>query len=89
MTEPLKPAAIEPISFAAFTLAHELCLALLKTGVLSREDVDAIFSRSINGNVKIGSQTNLAAAEVLTEIRNSIDTEWSGHQAGAPPRQPR
>lgn len=89
MTEPETPTQIATISLAAFSLAHELCLALLKSGAISHNDVDDIFSRSITDHTQIGTPTNLEVASVLSRLKKALDSEWPRDQAWVPPPRTR
>ena len=64
------------VAFASLSLSQELCITLLRKGLLSHDELDEVFAKGIEAQTSMGSPVNDGAAGLLSEIHEAVEWEW-------------
>ncbi|WP_020085702.1 hypothetical protein [Hyphomicrobium zavarzinii] len=73
----------ESVAFAALSLSQELCITMLRKGLLTHGDVDEIFAKAVEAQSSIASPINDGAAALLKDLQQAIEWEWPRGAPGA------
>lgn len=66
----------ESVAFAALSLSQELCITMLRKGLLTHADLDEVFAKAVEAQVSVGSAINDGSAALLKDLRQAIEWEW-------------